>query len=48
MRRLGWSAEHGRAWLERHFQRLSRQQLNDEQLLAFNMQLEEEWLRQSG
>jgi hypothetical protein len=41
---LGWSAEQGRAFLERELNRVSRQQLNDMQLLQFNMLLEGELL----
>lgn len=41
---LGWSAEQGRAFLERELQRISRQQLSDVQLLQFNMLLEGELL----
>lgn len=48
LRRLGWSAREGKEWLESHFRRHSRQQLNDEQLLAFNMSLEEQWLSAKG
>lgn len=39
---LGWDAAKGRAALEHHFERSSRQQLNDEDLLRFNMILEGE------
>ncbi len=39
---LGWDAARGREVLETHFQRSSRQQLNDEELLRFNMVLEGE------
>lgn len=41
---LGWSAEQGRAFLERELHRISRQQLSDVQLLQFNMLLEGELL----
>lgn len=41
---LQWSAAQGRAFLEQHFQLSSRSQLNDEQLLHFNMMLEGETL----
>jgi hypothetical protein len=41
---LGWSAEQGRAFLERELQRISRQHLSDVQLLQFNMLLEGELL----
>ena len=39
---LGWDAARGREALESHFQRSSRQQLNDDDLLRFNMILEGE------
>ena len=39
---LGWDEARGREVLEAHFQRSSRQQLNDEDLLRFNMILEGE------
>jgi hypothetical protein len=39
---LHWNASLGRAFLERHFALSSRQQLSDEQLLRFNLLLEEE------
>jgi hypothetical protein len=38
---LQWDAQRGRQLLEAQFQLSSRQQLNDEQLLQFNMLLEE-------
>lgn len=41
---LGWSADQGRALLERELNRVSRQQLSDVQLLQFNMLLEGELL----
>ena len=41
---LGWDASRGRQMLESHFRRSSRQQLNDNQLLEFNMLLESELL----
>ena len=41
---LGWNADQGRAFLERELQAASRQQLNDQQLLHFNMLLETEML----
>ncbi len=44
LRQLGWNAEQGRAFLERQLNRISRQQLNDVQLLEFNMLLEGELL----
>ncbi len=39
---LQWGAAEGRVFLERHFQLNSRQQLNDQQLLQFNMLLEDQ------
>ncbi|MCP9848696.1 hypothetical protein [Cyanobium sp. Morenito 9A2] len=39
---LHWDAAQGRAFLERHFALSSRQLLSDEQLLHFNLLLEEE------
>ncbi len=39
---LGWDASRGRQLLESRFSRSSRQQLNDNQLLEFNMLLESE------
>ncbi|QVL53990.1 MAG: hypothetical protein KFB97_06665 [Cyanobium sp. M30B3] len=39
--RLGWDALRGRQFLEQHLGRGSRQQLNDSELLQFNMLLEE-------
>ncbi|MFZ9621212.1 MAG: hypothetical protein ACO289_08430 [Prochlorococcaceae cyanobacterium] len=41
---LGWDASRGRQLLESRFQRSSRQQLSDSQLLEFNMLLESELL----
>lgn len=41
LRQLGWSGEQARAFLQQHLQAKSRQQLSDEQLLQFNMLLEE-------
>jgi hypothetical protein len=38
---LGWNAQQGRQFLERQLGRGSRQQLNDSELLQFNMLLEE-------
>ena len=42
---LRWDAAQGRGLLEQHFQLSSRQQLNDEQLLQFNMLLEGELIQ---
>jgi hypothetical protein len=41
LRSLQWDAARGRQLLEQQFQLSSRQQLSDEQLLQFNMLLEE-------
>ena len=45
LQQLQWDASQGRAFLEEHFQLSSRQQLSDEQLLHFNMLLEEELMQ---
>lgn len=42
LEQLHWEAPEGRTFLERHFALSSRQQLSDEQLLHFNLLLEEE------
>ena len=42
LNQLGWDGARGRAALEHHFERSSRQQLNDDDLLRFNMILEGE------
>jgi len=44
LQQLGWDGERGRRQLEQQLGVSSRQQLNDQQLLAFNMHLEEELL----
>lgn len=44
LQQLRWTAAQGRELLEREFQLSSRQQLSDEQLLQFNMLLEEQLL----
>lgn len=46
--RLGWDPDQGRLFLELNFQCSSRQHLSDQQLLQFNMLLEEQWLGQSS
>jgi hypothetical protein len=43
---LHWDALRGRQCLEEHFQLSSRQQLSDEQLLQFNMLLEEALIKE--
>ena len=40
LRQLGWSGEQARGFLQQHLQAKSRQQLSDEQLLQFNILLE--------
>ena len=44
---LGWTGEQARAFLQKHLHSTSRQQLSDEQLLQFNMLLEEQTLAKS-
>jgi hypothetical protein len=44
LERLGWDTGTARRFLERHLALSSRQQLSDDQLLQFNMLLEEAWL----
>ena len=45
LKQLHWSADQARAFLNQHLQANSRQQLTDEQLLQFNMLLEEQTLK---
>ena len=45
---LRWDAQQGRQFLEQHFQMGSRQQLSDDQLLQFNMLLEEAFIQKSS
>ena len=47
LKQLGWKAEQARGFLQEHLQASSRQQLTDEQLLQFNMLLEEQALATS-
>ena len=42
---LGWTGEQARSFLQQHLNSTSRQQLSDEQLLQFNMLLEEQTLK---
>ena len=42
LKQLGWSADQARAFLQQQLGLTSRQQLSDEQLLQFNMLLEEQ------
>ena len=44
LKQLGWSSGQARAFLQQHLDSTSRQQLSDEQLLQFNMLLEEQTL----
>ena len=39
---LGWTSDHARNFLHQHLGSNSRQSLSDEQLLSFNMLLENE------
>jgi hypothetical protein len=39
---LGWPGEQARSFLQQHLNSTSRQQLSDEQLLQFNLLLEEQ------
>ena len=48
LEQLGWKADQARAFLQVHLQASSRQQLTDEQLLQFNMLLEEQNLKDSS
>ncbi|MCP9810235.1 hypothetical protein KBY58_12430 [Cyanobium sp. HWJ4-Hawea] len=48
LQQLQWDAGQGRAFLEQHFSLTSRQQLNDSQLLQFNMLLESELIESSN
>jgi len=47
LKQLGWKAEQARGFLQEHLQASSRQQLTDEQLLQFNMLLEEQAIAKS-
>jgi len=44
LKQLGWAADQARAFLQQHLGATTRQQLSDEQLLQFNMLLEEQTL----
>ena len=48
LKQMGWKAEQARAFLQEYLQASSRQQLTDEQLLQFNMLLEEQNLKDSS
>ena len=45
LRELGWSGEQARSFLQQHLKAKSRQQLSDEQLLQFNLLLEEQRMK---
>ena len=45
LKQLGWSADQARAFLQQQRGLTSRQQLSDEQLLQFNMLLEEQQIK---
>ena len=47
LKQLGWSSDQARAFLQQQLGLTSRQQLSDEQLLQFNMLLEEQTLSQA-
>ncbi len=45
LKQLGWNSDKARVFLQQHFGSTSRQKLSDEQLLKFNMLLEEQTLK---
>ena len=45
LKQLGWSSDQARAFLQQQLGSTSRQQLSDEQLLQFNMLLEEQQMK---
>ena len=47
LKQLGWSSDQARTFLQQQLGASSRQQLSDEQLLQFNMLLEEQTLSQA-
>ena len=47
LKQLGWSSDQARTFLQQQLGATSRQQLSDEQLLQFNMLLEEQTLSQA-
>ena len=47
LKQLNWSGDQARTFLNQHLQANSRQQLSDEQLLQFNMLLEEQTLQRT-
>ena len=48
LKQLGWSSDQARTFLQQQLGATSRQQLSDEQLLQFNMLLEEQTLKNSS
>ena len=48
LKRLHWSQQQAKDFLNQHLQASSRQQLSDEQLLSFNMMLEEQLITPPG
>ena len=48
LQQLSWGADQARLFLQQHLGATSRQQLSDEQLLQFNMLLEEQTLQAGG
>ena len=48
LKQLGWSSDQARTFLQQLLGANSRQQLSDEQLLQFNMLLEEQTLKNSS
>ena len=47
LKQLGWGSDQARTFLQQQLGATSRQQLSDEQLLQFNMLLEEQTLSQA-
>ena len=45
LKQLGWSSDQARTFLHQQLGATSRQQLSDEQLLQFNMLLEEQQMK---
>ena len=45
LKHLGWNSDQARAFLQQQLGSTSRQQLSDEQLLQFNMLLEEQHMK---
>ena len=47
LKQLGWSSDQARTFLQQQLGATRRQQLSDEQILQFNMLLEEQTLSQA-